>query len=352
MTAGIFISYRRDDSRHVAGRLADDLASAFGAESIFRDIEGISLGLDFTQALDTALASCSVMLVLIGPNWLTIQNAQGQRRLDLPEDWIRQEIATALRRNVRVVPVLIEGTPLPQVSDLPDDLKPLVRRQSMDLSDARWRGDLQRLIDTLARVPGLRLQSTDSSRGAASAAPAQAPLQAQAAKSSRKQLWLGMGLGVFGLVALSYWVDSVAPSEEAKPSSAEVVAQQQESRGPERLAQQEEAQPAAARRSQERAAASPDLPDLRGMWRSLSGEVYQMQQNGRQIQFSAEMDGQAVGRGRGEWDGALLRISMTVQLPGQASMTANCNMQLASDHASMQGQCLGPNGQFAAQMFR
>jgi len=103
VAAGIFISYRRDDSRHVAGRLADDLAQAFGPESIFRDIEGISLGLDFTQSLDAAMAACSVMLVLIGPNWLTIQNAQGQRRLDQPEDWIRQEIATALRRNVRVV---------------------------------------------------------------------------------------------------------------------------------------------------------------------------------------------------------------------------------------------------------
>ncbi|MEJ6005672.1 toll/interleukin-1 receptor domain-containing protein [Paucibacter sp. AS339] len=336
MAAGIFISYRRDDSRHVAGRLAEDLAQSFGADSIFRDIEGISLGLDFTQSLDSALASCSVMLVLIGPNWLTIQNAKGQRRLDQPDDWIRQEIATALRRDVRVVPVLIEGTSLPEASDLPEDLRPLVRRQCMDLADARWRGDLQRLVETLARVPGLKLKGAEEK----SATP---PLKAEPPKGSRKQLWLGIGLGVFGLIVLSLLVEGNKPTAESSPQGGtQAEAQTQPSTQPERTAQSQV--PVAP--------AAPSIPNLAGMWRTLSGEIYQLQQSGRQIQLSAEVNGQTVGGGRGELDGTLLRVAMTFQVVGQGPLSANCNMQLAADHASMVGQCLGPNGPFAAQLFR
>ncbi|MCV2349627.1 toll/interleukin-1 receptor domain-containing protein [Paucibacter sp. Y2R2-4] len=345
MAAGIFISYRRDDSRHVAGRLADDLAQAFGSDSIFRDIEGISLGLDFTQSLDTALASCSVMLVLIGPNWLTIQNAQGQRRLDLPEDWIRQEIATALRRNVRVVPVLIEGTPLPDASDLPEDLKPLVRRQSMDLADARWRGDLQRLIETLERVPGLHLKPSSADKAEK---PEPAPMPP---KSGRKQLWVGMGLGVFGLIVLSLLVEGNKATEDTQ-AQAGAATQQQEPGVARPVVQQVSPQLAQTLQQEEAAKTAPALPNLAGMWRSLSGEIYQLQQSGRQIQLSAEVNGQPFGGGRGELDGTLLRIAMTFQVAGQAPISANCNMQLAADHASMVGQCLGPNGPFAAQMFR
>ena len=158
MSAGIFISYRRDESRHAAGRLAEDLSQAFGAGHIFRDIEGIELGVEFSKALEKALASCSVMLVLIGPQWLTMpDHKRGGRRLDQADDWIRQEIATALKRDVRVVPVLLEGAMLPDAADLPADIQPLVRRQAMELSDVRWRGDLQRLVDALARLPGFQV---------------------------------------------------------------------------------------------------------------------------------------------------------------------------------------------------
>ena len=127
MSGGIFVSYRRDDTRQAAGRLADGLADHFGSANIFRDIEGIDLGVEFAQALNQALEACVVMLVLIGPKWLDIIDAQGRRRLDDPKDWIRQEISTALRRGIRVVPVLIDGTPLPDESALSGDLKPLLR---------------------------------------------------------------------------------------------------------------------------------------------------------------------------------------------------------------------------------
>lgn len=154
MNAGIFISYRRDDTRQAAGRLADDLSDHLGAERIFRDIEKIELGVDFEQALNQALENCEIMLVLIGRQWLTIADAQGQRRLDQPNDWIRVEIVTALKRGVRVVPVLIDGAQLPAEADLPEDLRPLVRRQALAVEDARWRSDVVRLAESLARVGG------------------------------------------------------------------------------------------------------------------------------------------------------------------------------------------------------
>jgi len=189
MAAGIFISYRRDESRHAAGRLADDLGQIFGTDHIFRDIEGIELGVEFAKSLEKALAACSVMLVLIGPQWLDMPDRKhGGRRLDQADDWIRQEVATALRRDVRVVPVLLEGATLPDASELPADIRSLVGRQAMELSDVRWRGDLQRLVDALAKLPGFEVDRK---------VPPPAP--------NRKKLWWGVGFAVLaaGLVQMS-----------------------------------------------------------------------------------------------------------------------------------------------------
>lgn len=194
MTAGIFISYRRDESRHAAGRLAEDLSQAFGTERIFRDIEGIELGVEFAKSLEKALASCSVMLVLIGPQWLDMPDLKrGGRRLDQNDDWIRQEIATALKRNVRVVPVLLEGAVLPDADELPDDIKSLVDRQAMELSDVRWRGDLQRLIDALAKLPGFEQRNRKP--------------EDDKAPPSRKKMWWAIGAAVLFAGALSSYQD-------------------------------------------------------------------------------------------------------------------------------------------------
>lgn len=155
MNTGIFLSYRRADARHVAGRLASDLERELGKVKVFRDVEDIAPGLDFTEVLQGALDTCAVMLVLIGPKWLNITDDDGHRRLDNPGDWVRTEIANGLKKNVRVVPVLIEGTRLPKESELPDDLKALSRRQAISLSDDRWRGDVEKLVTVLRTIPGL-----------------------------------------------------------------------------------------------------------------------------------------------------------------------------------------------------
>src|SRR5580765_5596226 len=98
----IFISYRRDDTGGYAGRLNDRLSEAFGAQEIFRDIEDIAPGVDFVQEIEREVAACDVLLVVIGRQWTASVDAHGRSRLQDPHDFVRLEIAAALRRNIRV----------------------------------------------------------------------------------------------------------------------------------------------------------------------------------------------------------------------------------------------------------
>ena len=110
----IFISYRRDDARGIAGRLMDTLSDYFGDGRVFRDIEGIEGGANFEEVLSKTVGSADAVIVLIGPDWLNVTDKSGQRRLDNPSDWVSQEIAAALQQNLPVFPVLIEDTPMPR----------------------------------------------------------------------------------------------------------------------------------------------------------------------------------------------------------------------------------------------
>lgn len=145
---GIFISYRRDDQAGFAGRLADALASAFGAENVFRDIEDIHPGEDFVAVIDRHLASVDVMLVMIGPAWLTASR-NSIRRLDEADDFVRMEIAAGLASGKVVLPVLVGGAAMPAEKDLPPAIAGLARRQSLMLSDAGWTTDVARLVETI-----------------------------------------------------------------------------------------------------------------------------------------------------------------------------------------------------------
>ena len=153
---GIFISYRRQDSQSAAGRLADSLKEHFPEAAVFRDVETIEAGVDFVDAINKALESCGVLLAVIGPRWISIQGDAGQRRLDDPNDYTRLELATALgRTDVRVIPVLVDGAVMPDPEALPEDLKPLARRNALELTDKRWDYDVSQLIVTLRHALGL-----------------------------------------------------------------------------------------------------------------------------------------------------------------------------------------------------
>ena len=145
----IFISYRREDSQGEAGRLSDSLAKIFGDSKVFLDVEGIRAGQDFRQEIETKVASCSVLLVLIGPNWLDSTAASGQRRLDDPHDFVRLEISSALKRGIPVVPVLVRQAQMVTSEQLPPDLSALAFRQAAELRHNRWDADVAALAASL-----------------------------------------------------------------------------------------------------------------------------------------------------------------------------------------------------------
>src|SRR5207247_2365741 len=105
--------YRREDASGHAGRLYDVLAAAFGADQVFIDVDTIEPGVDFVERIETSVASVDALVAVIGRDWLTAADAEGRRRLDNPEDFVRLEIASALSRNIRVIPVLVEGARMP-----------------------------------------------------------------------------------------------------------------------------------------------------------------------------------------------------------------------------------------------
>jgi uncharacterized protein with WD repeat len=149
---GIFVSYRREDTAGQAGRLYDRLGDHFGEDRVFMDVDSIGIGADFTRAIRDAVSGCSVLIVLIGQDWLTFTDGKRKRRLDNPDDWVRVEIETALQRDIRVVPVLVDGAALPQASDLPLSLRPLVERQALVLSHIGFRSEVSHLIAAIEDV--------------------------------------------------------------------------------------------------------------------------------------------------------------------------------------------------------
>lgn len=147
----IFISYRRSDSAHVAGRVYDRLVGGgFGKASIFKDVDSIPLGLDFKEYLDAKVGECSVLLAIIGDRWLDASDSTGKRRLDDPTDFVRIELESALIRNIPVIPLLVSGAPLPSEAELPLSLRTLVYRNGIAIRpDPDFHRDMDRLIAAL-----------------------------------------------------------------------------------------------------------------------------------------------------------------------------------------------------------
>lgn len=142
---GIFVSYRREDARGQARALTDALSARYGAERVFRDVEALAPGVDFPEAIAAAIDRSDVFLAVIGDKWLTAAK-DGRRRLDDPDDYVRREIATALERNIRVIPVLLETTTMPSKAELPAELGELADRNAIRLADDTWQDGINRLL--------------------------------------------------------------------------------------------------------------------------------------------------------------------------------------------------------------
>jgi len=150
----IFVSYRRNDSEGEAGRLYDDLVEMFGDRSVFMDVAGITFGRDFRKAIDEHIATCGALLAIIGPTWLDAKDESGRRRLDDAGDFVRMETASALKRDVPVIPVLVRGAKMPRADQLPDDLKELAYRNCVEVTHARWKSDIKILGKALRATLG------------------------------------------------------------------------------------------------------------------------------------------------------------------------------------------------------
>jgi hypothetical protein len=150
MAAKVFISYRRDDSRYQAREIHRAFCQVLPRDHVFMDIDTISPGANFPKILKGWVNQCEVLLALIGPGWIDANDPKtNSRRLDNPKDFVRVEIGEALARGIPVVPVLLDGTPMSDVSLLPDDLKGLVDRQAEFLEYRTFDTDVERLIRKL-----------------------------------------------------------------------------------------------------------------------------------------------------------------------------------------------------------
>jgi hypothetical protein len=150
----IFICYRRDDTEDAAGRLYDQLATALGSDRVFIDIDDIPLGVDFVEHVSTQISRCDAVVVMIGRQWLKLRDKHRRRRLDDADDTIRLEIAAALSHNLPLIPIVVQGAEMPTADDLPENIRPLARRNGLSLSATHWHTDVARLIKELDRVMG------------------------------------------------------------------------------------------------------------------------------------------------------------------------------------------------------
>jgi hypothetical protein len=186
MSGRIFINYRRRDDSGTAGRLFDRLRDAFQPDQLFFDVNDITLGLDFVKVLEEQISRCDIVLAVIGRNWINARDEAGARRLEKPDDFVRIEIEAALTQGKLVIPVLVDEARMPRADELPDPIKPLIRRHAVQLRHERFRADMQDLIRALQKA----LDDTDALRRAQAEAARRADKKAErrrAKKAVREQ---------------------------------------------------------------------------------------------------------------------------------------------------------------------
>jgi len=201
---GIFISYRRDDAEGQAARLFDDLSAHFGRDAVFVDVAGIRKGLDFRRIIEEHVASCSVLLVMIGKRWLSATDSQGRRRLDDSNDFVRLETAAALSRDIPIVPVLVQDAVMPTEQELPDALKELAFRSGTELTHARWDADVRLLIEDLKPLLETPAPESVAMQPARDSAPVNARgTTPEVGRPARRSLWAaGAAAVVAGAVSI------------------------------------------------------------------------------------------------------------------------------------------------------
>lgn len=349
---GVFISYRRLDSQSAAGRLADHLKTHLPQVPLFRDVETIEPGVDFVDAINRALQSCAVLLAVIGPRWVTLTDANGQRRLDDANDYTRLEIVTALQRSdVRVIPVLVEGAQMPSTHELPEDLRPLCRRNALELTDKRWVYDMSQLEETLRKaldvidpIPG----PTPRPIPKPAPTPKQLPWYQRWEQFTVKQ-WVYVSIGIVLLSAVSeYYIrEGQIDDDYDEPYATGGYVAPENALTANQSANQSAASAPQAQVNQN--AVTNNASTLSGYWQDSEGGQYQVVQQGQQVAVQGSNPYGAV-YGRGVIANNLLNLQYTINgVPYAAALTMDANGGLVGRYGS---NVTGLSGNMALRRIR
>jgi len=209
MTGRVFISYRREDSSGYARAVYNELRGQLGPDNIFMDVDTLEPGVDFIKAIESAVGRCDILLALIGPHWL--DSGEGEvPRLHSENDYVRTEIATALRRDIRVIPLLVGEAVMPSPANLPEDIIPLTRRNAIEIRHSHFDADVAKLTGFLVKLVNPEQEKVRSSSPAASTGEKPVQKAGAADVRTRKQQWIWriavfliftlMGIGYFALI--------------------------------------------------------------------------------------------------------------------------------------------------------
>lgn len=298
----IFISYRREDTSGESGRLKDKLEQIFGQDNIFYDVETLEAGLNFDQSIAKALSESKVLLAMIGPHWLKVEDSKGVKRIQKPDDWVRKEISEALKRGLRVIPVLVNGAEMPDPEELPEELKELSLKHAQELTSSRWNYDVGELTKVLEKIivkkpepkPQQNPESHPNPRHFA------APIPQPKSWWAKYYLWILGGVVVFvGIIAMCDTGESFE-SDPTYEAGSEILEQPTESAPVESgtlIVPESE--------STESQATDEFIPDLRGEWiLYLNGEktsIFAFDQTGFEVAYyEYDVSNQRTGEGSGQ----------------------------------------------------
>ena len=152
MPGGVFICHRREKSAFAARAIHDRVVQRLDRDNVFLDVDSIGLGIDWSKELTERVGACDALIAVIGKNWISSADKDNQRRIDDPDDFVRIEIEAALKRDVRVIPVLVDGAAMPKADELPESLKGLARRQGTEVSHTRFDADVEKLTRALVSI--------------------------------------------------------------------------------------------------------------------------------------------------------------------------------------------------------
>jgi hypothetical protein len=312
--ASIFLSYRRSDTGGHAGRLADALETRNGRDAVFRDVESIEAGARFDEAIERALADCRVFVPLVGDEWLSCTGPDGRSRLSDPSDYVRREVAAALRRDVAMIPVLLDGATMPPASALPAELQPFARYQAVELSDTRWDYDVERLIAAIDRGLGRVPPATDVTPASVE------PGAATSTRTSRgAMLWGGLiGLAIVAGTSL-WWRSQTQVTPTPVPAATTPVP----------------AAPAAL------VPAPAPVPAVDGVWMLPNGSFWSIRQDGRSLVVEeTHYDSHQVWmRGTGSLlEGGSIEVELVPVFDRPERMRLSYRLEPSSDGRSLMGE--------------